>query len=292
MIKFSLILVTFNRIKSLRKTLDSLSFSLEGFNNWELFIIDNCSNDGTIDYCTAKFKDSGRVKIISNGIRSAYVSRNIGIKNSSGEYLMFLEDDLIIPRDWFSKIAALSMERPDERVFTYSIKSQGKFSNVLTAIQEQEKENALKKRELTGCVSCPSFLIKKTVFDKLGLFSENNRGGDIDFTLRLLKNNEKITLRKEVFVYHEFAHSLNDFMKRSFAYGYSFSENNNKYGGAFAASQKIADKIMKNMSTPFRWAKNMEGNYIFNLLLCYIHELSFISGGLAHKSRLKKNPVT
>ncbi len=285
MVQVSIILPTRNRLKSLTLTLDSLFTSLNDFNNWELFIIDNCSSDGTFKYCKEKYGDNSRVRILSNKIPSAYISRNMGIQNSAGEYLIFLEDDLIIPFDWFLKVNNLIRMNPEVGVFTLSIRSRGRFSNILTLIQEYEKERLLSEGKNTGCIPASSLLIKRQIFTKLGLFREIKRGGDIELTKRLLINNENIKIVRDVFFFHEFARGFKDFVKRSFAYGYSFNDVKGIYNGN---KESFAGNVIKNIKMPFIWAKMAPNRYFSAILLSFVHEAAFIIGGICHKKILKK----
>ncbi len=291
MIEFSIVLPTYNRYKSLVTTLNSLTKSLEGFENWELIIIDNNSSDGTFDYCANRFKYNNRIKILNNNVRSAYVSRNIGIRTSIGRYLIFFEDDLIIPREWFPKINRVINEYPDKRIFTYNIKSSGTFSKIITGIHEFEKQRLLMHGKLTGCIQASSFLIKREVFDDIGLFHETCRGGDNEFTLRLIKNNENVQFIQDIFVYHEFVNNIRDFLKRSFAYGYSFSENGSYRNEIADTKQSLISKILKNVRMPFVYAIAIENNYLLTLVFSFVYEIAFIFGGFCHKRFLNKNPV-
>ncbi len=273
--------------------LDSLTKALEGFNNWELIIIDNNSLDGTYDYCIKRFEKNEYVTILSNQIPSAYVSRNLGIRSSKGQSLIFSEDDLIIPSDWFWKINNVFKESPDNpnRVFTFELRSRGRLSRVLTNIHEFEKNRFLTMGEGVGIISTPSLLIKKEVFDDYGLFMENNRGGDFEYELRLLKNHENIEKLHDIFVYHEFVADLAIFFKRSFAYGYSFAENKPKVDDVFNIKESFVRKIIKNIKMPFLWGRTDPDNYFLTVVLSFIHEVAFIAGGIAQKRFINKNPV-
>ena len=90
---FSIILPTYNREKKILKAINSVI--LQTFNNWELIIIDNNSNDQTKE----KIYNLNNKKIFfyqinNNGVIA--LSRNYGISKSTGKYLCFLDSD-----DWW-----------------------------------------------------------------------------------------------------------------------------------------------------------------------------------------------
>lgn len=90
---FSIIVPTYNHAHLINKCLDSII--AQTFDNFEVLVINNFSEDNTIEIVEA-YKDS-RIKLINfknNGIIGA--SRNIGIKNSTGDWICFLDSD-----DWW-----------------------------------------------------------------------------------------------------------------------------------------------------------------------------------------------
>lgn len=90
---FSIVIPTYNHARYINKCLDSLIS--QTYSNWEAIIVNNFSEDNTIELIEA-YKDN-RLKIVNyknKGIIGA--SRNIGIKNSSGSWICFLDSD-----DWW-----------------------------------------------------------------------------------------------------------------------------------------------------------------------------------------------
>ena len=95
-INFSVILPTFNRGKVLFKTVESVINQTYG--NFELLIIDDGSTDNTQDILK-QFNDK-RIKYFKNSHSGLpAVPRNFGIKNSTYEWICFLDsDDLWYPK--------------------------------------------------------------------------------------------------------------------------------------------------------------------------------------------------
>ena len=89
----SIVIPTYNRAEDLSRALKSV-FS-QTFTNWEALVIDNHSIDNT-DELIKSFK-SPKIKLFkvhNNGIIA--MSRNLGVKHASGEYISFLDSD-----DWW-----------------------------------------------------------------------------------------------------------------------------------------------------------------------------------------------
>ncbi len=93
-ILFSVVIPTYNHAHFINICLDSILS--QTYTNWEIIIVNNFSEDNTIELIDA-YKDN-RIKIINfrnNGIIAA--SRNIGIKNAKGDWICFLDSD-----DWWT----------------------------------------------------------------------------------------------------------------------------------------------------------------------------------------------
>ena len=87
----SVILPTYNRSGYyLEKAIQSVIN--QSYGKWELIVIDNNSSDDTIK-SILNYKDD-RIKILSiNNYGNIALSRNLGIENSIGEYIAFLDSD-------------------------------------------------------------------------------------------------------------------------------------------------------------------------------------------------------
>lgn len=84
--KISIITITFNNLKGLKDTINSVVTQSEF--NYELIIIDGFSSDGTIEYLnTLNHENITTVSEKDNGI---YDAMNKGVKLSNGEWIIFM----------------------------------------------------------------------------------------------------------------------------------------------------------------------------------------------------------
>ena len=90
---FSIVIPTYNQLNLLKKALASIE--QQTFNDYEVIIIDNNSNDGTRDYLINK-KGIVYKSINNEGVIAK--SRNLGIQESKGQWISFLDSD-----DFWSK---------------------------------------------------------------------------------------------------------------------------------------------------------------------------------------------
>ena len=90
MIKYSIIIPNYNSLKWIKRCLDSVL--QQSYTNYELIIVDDLSDDGSLEVIK-QYQDE-RIKIIENKEkRFNGGSRNVGIDNATGDYILFLDDD-------------------------------------------------------------------------------------------------------------------------------------------------------------------------------------------------------
>ncbi|MES2762467.1 MAG: glycosyltransferase family A protein [Bacteroidota bacterium] len=126
----SIITPSYNKRKYIKETIDSVVS--QTYVNWELIIIDDGSTDGTLDIILDSKKTDERIKLLINDEnRGANYSRNIGIKEAKGIYIVFLDaDDLLMPDCLEERHKVISSGNFDfcvfsMGVFTYSVGDSG-----------------------------------------------------------------------------------------------------------------------------------------------------------------------
>ena len=95
--KVSIIMPAYNCKKFIKEAIESVQ--KQSYTDWELLIVNDCSNDGIVDIIKTMMKKDDRIKLFHNPKHSgAAASRNRAIKNAAGKYLAFLDsDDVWVP---------------------------------------------------------------------------------------------------------------------------------------------------------------------------------------------------
>jgi len=94
----SVIIPFYNRREYIDETIGSVR--AQTFTDWEALIVDDGSTDGSFEYVRDTFGNDPRIRILqrTSAPKGASHCRNIGIRESRGKYLMFLDsDDLLAP---------------------------------------------------------------------------------------------------------------------------------------------------------------------------------------------------
>jgi GT2 family glycosyltransferase len=73
----------------------------QSFQNFEIIIVDNSSNDGSYSYFVDAFKDNLKIKIFRTKKNLGYAGgNNFGVTKSQGKYIAILNNDTVVKKDW------------------------------------------------------------------------------------------------------------------------------------------------------------------------------------------------
>lgn len=94
----SVVIPTHNRKTMLSRLLKSII--TQTYKNLEVIVIDDYSTDGTFEFIKLKYENIKKIKLIRNkkNLFTA-ATRNIGIKNSKGEFIFFVDDDNVLDKN-------------------------------------------------------------------------------------------------------------------------------------------------------------------------------------------------
>jgi len=100
----SIIIVTYNNLHLTRLTIDSIHRNTL-YPNYEVIIVDNHSSDGTPEYLTALAAEHAHIRIILNDTNTGFArANNQGCALARGDYIVLLNNDVIVTRGWLTKL--------------------------------------------------------------------------------------------------------------------------------------------------------------------------------------------
>ena len=95
----SVIIVNWNGRKWLEKCLDSLR--VQTYKNFEVIFVDNASTDDSVDFVEKNYPE---VVILKSDRNLGFAGgNNLGIDNSKGEFILFLNNDTWVKEDFLKK---------------------------------------------------------------------------------------------------------------------------------------------------------------------------------------------
>lgn len=90
----SVIIPVYNRQDVLNECINSVLS--QSYQNFEIILIDDGSSDKTIDICKEYASNDKRIRFFAIEHAGVSAARNLGIENSDGEYVFFLDSDDVI----------------------------------------------------------------------------------------------------------------------------------------------------------------------------------------------------
>ena len=108
----TVIIPTMNRASLLSRALESICHQSYPIENFEIRVVDNDSKDETRAVCKQFIEKLPNLHYHHNPILGLHVSRHIGMKNSKGDIVVFLDDDERAFPTWLEGIAE-AFEDPD-----------------------------------------------------------------------------------------------------------------------------------------------------------------------------------
>ena len=109
--KISIVIPVYNAERYLKRCIDSIWN--QTYTDWEILAIDDGSSDNSLEIleeCKKYIRD--KITIISQENRGVARTRNRGIEVSRGDYLMFIDNDDYIDRDYLESYIDV-IERED-----------------------------------------------------------------------------------------------------------------------------------------------------------------------------------
>ena len=208
----SIIIVTLNRKDDLINCISSIQS--QSYRNYELIIIDNNSNDGTVDIIKKKFLKTKIFKTKKN-LGTSY-TRNAAVKFSKGDLIWFLDSDAYLTHEKVletfvnkfkekNDVSAFGGEGIlDESQKIIGVKELKLFPNgMIKGFTHKNQQNNIYTKVLATC----NLIIKKKIFLEIGGFDHFYFFylEDIDLTYRIYKKKFKIGLINNCPVVHTFS---------------------------------------------------------------------------------------
>lgn len=99
----SIVILNFNGKDYLRKCLESVLSS--EYPNFEVILVDNASTDDSLKNAEALFGSNPKIKIIKNKENLGFSGgNNVGLKQCSGQYTVFLNNDTTVDPQWLTHL--------------------------------------------------------------------------------------------------------------------------------------------------------------------------------------------
>lgn len=186
--KFTIVTATFNSARTLRETIESVVS--QDFKDWEHWVIDGGSKDGTIDMV----KEYPHIHYISEKDGGLYEAMNKGIARAGGEILLMLNSDDCLTPGALRKVAEGFAKNPDwDAAFGDIIYVDSAGKEIFRREEAGYDYNVLR---LSGVcyVIHQTLYVKKALHDRIGVYRNADFiiAADYEFILRMGREKAKV----------------------------------------------------------------------------------------------------
>ena len=136
----SIIVPVYNAQKTLERCIESILN--QTFPDFELLLMDDGSKDSSFDICRKYAADDARIKVFHHENAGVSVTRNRGIENASGKFLMFCDSDDYAASEWCERL--LQEVRAKEDAWVVSNAYKVSFSGECKAIDNLQHNTKCK----------------------------------------------------------------------------------------------------------------------------------------------------
>lgn len=213
----SIIIVNYNVKEFLQNLIHSIEKASLNLSK-EIIIVDNASDDGSVDFIKEKFP---QVKLLANQKNLGFgKANNIGSKHAIGKYILFINPDAIVAEDTFEKMIQFFEKNPDAGLAgckilnpdgTLQLACRRSFPGPWTSFTKVTGLSTLfpnskifarynltyldeNKTYEVDAISGSFMMMRKEVFEKVGGFDEQffMYGEDLDLCYRIQKTGVKV----------------------------------------------------------------------------------------------------
>jgi glycosyltransferase involved in cell wall biosynthesis len=194
----SVSICTYNRKESLIKCLESIFEQDYPKNRYEIVLVDDGSTDGTRE-AVESLKAPCHLKYVYKENEGIPPARNLGVLNSRGKYVLFVDSDIIACKELISSHMEIHEKYP-ESIAKGPIIHVDSFDNL------DSKKNEIKLQDVCLAFFCTSNVsVEKRFIEEAGMFDETFREygwEDLELGARFKKMKLKSRLTKKAIAFH------------------------------------------------------------------------------------------
>lgn len=195
----------------------------------EILVVDGASDDGTQKIVDGYTRHHSNIKLLNNPKRTAPAAMNIGIRNSSGEFVARLDAHGTCESRYLSKCVSAMLETGADNVgggWSILPRDDTRSGRAIAFVLGHwfGAGNAHYKIGVAGrrwVDTVPFGFYRRDVFRAIGLFNESLvRNQDLEFNLRLKRSGRRILLDPDISLVYYARSAIVAFAKHNFVDGY------------------------------------------------------------------------
>ena len=207
-LKYSIIITFYKNLNQFQACLNALSIALKNRKDYEIIIVNDNEFQKLNRNHFNNIKNIDNLNIINNDKNVGYSAAcNIGSSNSNGEYLIFIDSDIIVDSMWLIEMELTAKKHPDFGAISSKILKQSnngieyfgmllyEVDSIKPKYQNNRPSKYISKDRKFNIVTSGSMLISKKLFNSIGGFDETlyNSHCDLDLSLKISSKNNYVS---------------------------------------------------------------------------------------------------
>ncbi len=220
--KYSIIVPVYNRPEEVDELLDSLT--RQNFKDFEVIIVEDGSAVPCKEVCD-KYDGRLAIRYFMKPNSGPGQSRNYGVERATGDYVLILDSDVVVPEGYLQAVddelkrePCEAFGGPDRAADTFT-PTQKAISYSMTSFFTTGGIRGGKKKLDKFYPRSFNMGVRRDVYNKLGGFSKMRFGEDIDFSIRIFKAGCRCRLFPGAWVYHKRRTDFRKFWRQVFNSG-------------------------------------------------------------------------
>ena len=257
--KISVIVPMYNTEDYIERCIRSIM--KQAYKNIEILIVDDGSTDRSLEICQELQREDSRIRIIQQENSGVSKARNVGIENSEGEYIGFVDRDDYLANDMYEKLLdCMNKSNSDlasARAFIVGRNGVPEDSQYINMVEEYVDDKSILKAYVDGFLTIAvwdKLFTRKVIGDVR--FDSTVFCEDAKFVLDVCSNSKKVICTSERLYYH-LRRCGNSLTNTSF---------NEFYMTLYEYAQNKKDEIIKNDSNCEPEAQKLYFNTIYHLI--------------------------
>lgn len=199
--------------------------------SFEIIVVDNASTDDSLSIIEGRFGQDSRVSVIKNIYNLLYAAgNNAGIKQAKGEYIVVLNNDTEVDKNWLTEIFVVMKDdkigaaQPKILILNrfpptidYAGAGVDKYGYALGYGRCEIDNGQFDDNRDIFYAGGTAMILKKNILDNVGLFDEKfgAHWEDVDLSWRIRLSGYKIVFIPRAIVYHIGSWSMKRFTKKN-----------------------------------------------------------------------------
>ena len=220
--RYSIIIPVYNRPDEVDELLNSLT--QQTVRDFEVIVVEDGSSV-TCEHVVKRYEQQLNIRYFNKPNSGPGQTRNYGAERSSGEYLLILDSDCILPPGYMAAIEEELKRQPadafggPDRAHDSFTSTQKAINYAMTSFFTTGGIRGGKKKMDKFYPRSFNMGLKADVYRALGGFSKMRFGEDIDLSIRIFKGGYSCRLFPEAWVWHKRRTDLKKFFKQVYNSG-------------------------------------------------------------------------